>query len=374
MESEEKHFVHLLRVILVCMIVFVQAFLAYSSVGNWFNLTAISSSDSMFMFSNIMVIVAHTFIVAAMFTLTGSFTFNLYSEKGAQYFMRRVVKKYGTAMAVYLILIHPSIFILGHIFRNEQVTFKSIFSDYLPQLSSGPFYFLLAILIFKLGYAVSKRWIRHVNIVSEMRKQMPQLRSAFFVVIVGIFTYFLRIVYPISNYSSLLQIGFLPLYIGMFVSGLLAANNDWVGKLKIDFSIPWVIFSLLCLPILVLSIFYSGEMTEFSGGFTAQSVFVSFWEPMICMAFGFFFAILFFKYFNNKSKKIKYLSDISIGVFLVHPLPIVLLVILLEPIAAPIMVKWLIVSVLSTLVSFLLASLLNRIPMVRQMMDCDVRK
>jgi len=367
MESEKKHFIHLLKVITVCLVIFSQTLIAYSAPENWFCFTPTPIAGWLSMLTNITNIVVHTFLIAVLFAMLGSMSFNLYEENGAVFFMKTTIKKYGTAIIFYLLFVHPVIFLIGSMLKNQSETTLFGFENYMRSLSSGPFPFLITALAFNIGYAVCKKWfVKNIPAIDEVRKQSPQLRSVFFVIIVGVLSFILRIFMPVSNFSALMQTGFLPLYIGMFVSGLIAARNSWIESLKIDFSIPWAIFTLLCLPPLVLSIYYSGGMTEFAGGFTSQSLFISLWEPMSCMAGCFFFSILFFKYFNNKSKKIRKLSNLVLGVILIHPVPIVFFSILIEPISIPTLLKWFITSILSTVVSFMIASVLHKLQIFKK--------
>ena len=80
----------------------------------------------------------------------------------------------------------------------------------------------------------------------------------------------------------------------------------------------------------------------------------------------FFLMTFFFRYFNQPSPRAILLTNLSFLVFFFCPAVIVPLTMFFEPLAMPIFFKWLLTAVLSTVLSYLTAWLLYKIPFIRK--------
>lgn len=362
MESDKYHFMHPLRVTLACVLVFIQAMVIYSVMGGWFEADQTSFEGLPHMATVTIILMMRTTLMAIFATIIGSSAFKLYERYGPISFLWHTIVRIGGLILLFLLVIQPGIYLMVNQFDVESLLSRSMLEFCWQQLNSGPFFFFVVILIFNICYCIYKKWFeRRMQVIIELRQQSAQLRSALFVLGVGVASFVIRIFAPISDFYSLMHVGYIALFVGMYCSGLIAARNSWVTKVSIGFSIPWVSFAVICFPLLVLSIYYSGSWTEVSGRVTSQSLFMSLWEPMASMGGCFFIETLFFRYFNKKNKTAARLSELVLSVIAIHPLPVITGILIMKHFDIPVIVKWLIVSVASIVVSFLLAALIHRI-------------
>lgn len=354
---------HPLRVTLACVVVFIQTMIIYSVMGGWFDAAQATSFVGFpHMAAVIVILIVRTTLLAIFATIIGSSAFKLYERYGPKAFVVHTIVRIGGLIALFLFVIQPCIYLAVNQFDVESLLQRSMIEFCFQQLNSGPFYFFVVMLIFNICYCIYKKWFeRRMQLIIEIRQQSAQLRSALFVLGVGVATFVIRIFAPIYDFYGLMHVGYLALFAGMYISGLVAAKNSWVTKVSISFSIPWVSFAVICLPLLVMAIYYSGSWTEVSGRLTSQSLFMSIWEPMASMGGCFFVETLFFRYLNKKNKTAARLSELVLSVIAIHPLPVITFILLMKPVDIHVLLKWLIVSVLSTIVSFLLAALIHRI-------------
>ena len=352
---------HPLRVTLACLLVFIQTMIIYSIMGGWFEVDRASFEGLPHMASVIMVLILRVTIMTIIATIVGSSAYKLYERYGPITFLKQTFVRIGGLILLFLLVIQPGLYLVINQFDVESLLRRSMLEFCWQQLNSGPFFFFVVILVFNICYCIYKKWFeRRIPFVIEIRQQVAPLRSALFVLGVGIASFVIRIVAPISDFYSLMHTGYIALFVGMYCSGLIAAKNSWVTKVSISFSMPWVMATLLCLPFLVLAIYYSGSWTEVSGRVTAQSILMSFWEPMASMGFCFFLETFFYKFFNKKSKTAERLSELVLCVIAIHPLPVITFIQILKPFDAPDPLKWIIVSIASIVVSFLLAAIIHR--------------
>lgn len=362
LESDKYHFMHPLRVTLACLLVFIQTMIIYSVMGGWFDVSPTSFEGFPHMAMVTVVLMMRTTIIAILATIIGSSAFKLYERYGPIVFMKHTVVRIGGLILLFLLVIQPGIYLVVNQFDVESLLSRSMLEFCWQQLNSGPFFFFVVILIFNICYCIYKKWFeRRMQVIIELRQQSAQLRSALFVLGMGVASFVIRIFAPIYDFYGFMHIGLIALMVGMYCSGLIAAKNSWVTKVSISFSIPWVSFAIICLPILVMAIYYSGSWSEVSGRLTTQSLFMSLWEPMASMGGCFFIETLFFRYLNKKNKTAAKLSELVLSVIAIHPLPVITFILLLKPFDIPVMLKWLIVSIVSVIVSFLLAAVVHRI-------------
>lgn len=353
---------HPLRVTLACLLIFIQTMVIYSIMGGWFEADRTSFEGLPHMASVIMVLILRVTIMTIIATIIGSSAFKLYERYGPVTFLKQTIVRIGGPILLFLLVIQPSLYLVINRFDVESLLRRSMLEFCWQQLNSGPFFFFVVIFIFNICYCIYKKWFeRRMPWIIELRQQAAPLRSALFVLGVGFVSFVIRIVAPISDFYSLIHIGYIALFVGMYCSGLIAAKNSWVTKVSIGFSMPWVMSTLLCLPFLVLAIYYSGSWSEVSGRVTTQSILLSLWEPMASMGFCFFLETLFYKYFNKKSKTAERLSELVLCVIAIHPLPVITFIQILKPFDTAAPLKWLIVSVASIVASFLLAALIHRV-------------
>lgn len=367
--NERYYYIDRLKFFLICLFICHQSLIAYGGVGIWYY----TSSDR---FLGVALITVNTiktinlsFLASLFFLISAMFAYESYKRYGFKDFIKRRVKRLGIPLVLYVLIFHPTIEYL--VASTHGATDKGWFPFVLEQLTTdfsfGPFWFVAALLVFELGFAVFKKCGPNIDgLMSELWQQIAALRTTLFVLGVGLLAFVIRLLSPARATLPGIQWGCYPLYVGMFISGLIAQRNDWIHKLKIGFSLPWLLFAFLCLPTMLFSVHFIKDWSIFTGGLNSQSLFFALWEPMLCVGMNFFLMTFFFRYFNQPSPRAILLTNLSFLVFFFCPAVIVPLTMFFEPLAMPIFFKWLLTSVLSIALSYLIAWLLYKIPFVRK--------
>lgn len=356
------YYIDRLKVFLMCLIIFHQTLIAYGGIGHWYYVSTDRFDGTALIVVNTVKTVNLSFLAAAFFLMSAMLARASYHRWGFREFVRRRVLRLGIPLAVYAFLFHPTVvFFVARMYGMPADWFT--FWCYLMkhEFSLGPMWFIATLLTLELLYAVYERFCPSVEpLMAELWKQTPALRATLFVAIFGIISFIVRLFSPARASQPGIQWGFYPVYIGMFISGLIAQRNDWIHKLKIGFALPWLLFSLLCLPMLLLSVHYIEDWSAFTGGLNMQSLFYALWEPMISCGMCLFLMSVFFRYFNRPNKKAAMLGRLSYTVFCICPAVIVPFTRLFESMAMPVTLKWFFTAVFSIVGCFTAAFLLHK--------------
>ena len=368
--DERYYYIDRLKVFLMCVIVFHQTLIAYGGVGLWYYTSTDSFTGTSLIVVNTIKTVNLSFLASLFFLISAMLAQASYQRWGFRGFVKRRLIRLGIPLVFYAVVFHPTVvYFIARSHGNDAGWLPFVYENLTTHFSLGPMWFVAALLAMELGYAFYKRYCPTIDpLLTELWKQTAALRATMFVAAVGLVNFAVRLVSPAQATQPGIQWGFYPVYVGMFVSGLIAQRNDWIHKLKIGFSLPWVIFGMLCLPLLLLSVHFIKDWSIFTGGFNVQSFFYALWEPMICAGINFFLMSIFFRYFNSQSKISEQLSRLVYIVYFICPAVVVPLTMLFEPVALPVFVKWLLTAILSTVGCFIIAFLLRRISLLLKKM------
>lgn len=167
-----------------------------------------------------------------------------------------------------------------------------------------------------------------------------------------------------------LQLGCFASCVFLFALGCIVWRHRWLERVERAQALPWGCVSLAVLPLLFVAAAPSGGLSgrpvTFDGGRSLPAVVRAFWEPFI--AWGVIAVLLwqFRTHFNPDSDRWQGWADRAYGAFIVHAPVIVALSIGLRAWAAPPLVKFMVVATGGTVLSFMLAGALRRIPGARR--------
>jgi len=360
------YYIDRLKVFLICLIVFHQTLIAYGGIGLWYYTSADSFTGTALIAVNTIKTVNLSFLASLFFLISAMLAHTSYQKWGFREFVKRRLVRLGVPLLVYAVLFHPTVVYFIARSNGMPPGWLSFVREQLTtNFTLGPMWFVATLLAMELGYAIYKKYCPSIDpLLSELWKQTAALRATLFVAALGIINFVVRLASPARAIQPGIQWGFYPVYVGMFISGLIAQRNDWIHKLKIGFSLPWLLFGLLCLPMLLLSVHHIGDWSIFTGGLNTQSLLYALWEPMICAGMNFFLMSVFFRFFNSQSERAVVLSNLVYIVYFICPAVIVPLTKLFEPMALPVFFKWLFTAILSTVICFAVAYLLRKIALL----------
>ena len=226
----------------------------------------------------------------------------------------------------------------------------------------GPMWFLYGLLIFTLLYTL---W-RQITKLSMLKEKIPtdfaipkNQYLLLVAIILGFFTFFIRIISPIDEFPLGFPFAFFPQYLMMFCVGIIAARYQWFEKMSNKHTKFWtgVISITVVLFFLYFFLFLGidADLSILLGGPTLPSLIFSLVDSIICMGMIFVLIRLFYTKFNKQGKLMKNLSDSSFPMYLVHPPIVVAVTLLFAPIPFIPIIKLVIVFPLSVVLCYLVS-------------------
>ena len=185
---------------------------------------------------------------------------------------------------------------------------------------------------------------------------------------VGLAALLIRQFVPVGEEVLDLQLGYFASYVFLFALGCIAERYGWLSEIKRKHALPWLIALAVAIPLLPVALVVGEAIgqTEFATGFSFPAIFYAFWEPVV--AWGIIAGMLwaFHLRFNEPDKRWGGLARQTYGAFIIHPPVIVTIALLLENVAAPALVKFLLLTMLGTVASFAIAWAIRKIPFVKR--------
>jgi hypothetical protein len=321
------------------------------------------------------------FFMGLLFLIAGYFVPPAYDRRGPLLFVRDRTIRLGLPVLFYM-------FVLGPIteyfcskswtstqttsFRNEWI--KHIRNGEFLQ-ENGPLWFCLALLIFSIVYAGcrSLRTIKaHRVTYTQPTTTTPQLIS--FAALMAAVTFVVRLIIPPGTTILNLHIGDFPQYILMFNAGILAARGRRSLAFDESAGIRWLVTVLpvgfvIWLIVLLKGGATSGNSGAYAGGWHWQSASMNAWESFTCVGICYGLLAIFSTRFNTQGPVARFLSDNAFSVYAFHPPIVIMAARLLHGMSWPALPKFIVLTVLSTVASFVLSvAVFRRIPGLRRIL------
>lgn len=186
-------------------------------------------------------------------------------------------------------------------------------------------------------------------------------------------SFLVRSVFPVGRTLDPVgfQLGHFPQYIALFILGLVAAENNWLkkfsykqGKQGVIIAIALIVFGFPL--IYAVKIIYNTPLEWFKGGLHWPALLYAVWEQLTGVSIIIALLGIGKQCWDKSSAFYKKLSRYSFAVYIFHPLVLISLALALRNLEFEPALKLLIVAPLGVIFSFLLASILTRIPFVNK--------
>jgi hypothetical protein len=158
------------------------------------------------------------------------------------------------------------------------------------------------------------------------------------------------------------EIAHLPQYASMFVIGHVAYRGDWLCKMPTRTGMLWLVIGLGCSLAYTLHPF--GQM----GGLSLGQLIRSTWEAFLAVGLCLGLVVLFRDYVAAPGCLMRRAAPNAYGAYLIQMFVIVPMQMALLAVAAPALVKFALVTVISIPVCFLLTGGLRRLPGLREVL------
>lgn len=362
-----------MRVFLTILVVVFHTSIAYGAAGSWI-LEDVDKSEinATIILLTIFTAVCQSFFMGLFFLISSFFISTSYERKGAIRFIKDRLIRLGIPLLIYYFLIGPMTVWFAK-FRNKQTVAEFYNANVwsFQETFFGPTWFLEASIYFALLYVLF-RFI--VKSKPEIKKTIsfPSGKTFFGVAIVtGLIAFVIRLVYPTGEGPLELQLGYFPSYILLFIAGIIAQRHSWLEQIPQRLKNIWKWSAICLIPVMPLGLILTGGLDgniNFNGGLNVQAFIYAMWEPFVCLGIILTLFNWFQLRFNTVNTFTKWLSGNAYTVYLIHPPIIVGWTIAFHGITLPAAIKWIIVSALSVVVCFVVASLIRMLPYAKRVL------
>jgi len=362
-----------LRVFLTILVVVFHTSIAYGASGSWILEDVDKSQINVtIVLLTIFTAVCQSFFMGLFFFISSYFIPKSYDRKGTIRFIRDRLVRLGIPLLIYYFLIGPMTVWFAH-FRSTQTVaeFYNVYVWSFRETFFGPAWFLEASIYFALLYVLF-RFIFKRKPAIKKPITFPSGKTLFGVAIgTGLIAFLVRLVYPTGEGPLELQLGYFPSYILLFIAGMIAQRNNWLEHIPQKLKNKWKWSAICLIPGLPLGLVLTGALDgnmNFSGGLNVQAFLYAMWEPFVCIGIILSLLTWFQLRFNTINNFTKWLSNNAYTVYLIHPPIIVGWTIAFHGIALPAAIKWIIVSTLSVVICFIVASLIRLLPYAKRVL------
>lgn len=359
-----------LKVVLTVLVILHHTLITYGAPGGWYYMqktTLILALLPMTM----MVAVNQAFFMGFFFFLSALFIPSSYDKKGAAKFISDRLVRLGIPLLFYSFILSPFLnFIIYYWAEGHHITYLQFLGGYDNWISFGVLWFVLALLMFTLFYAL----YRAVSDKAVKPVKFPTIAQILlFAAGIGVITLIVRIFFPVGFVITPLgfQPGHFPQYIAMFILGIIASRSKWLdeadyqtGKRMRKIALYVIFVGFLLFIVARGTLGFSPDW--FSSGFHWQQLWYAVWEQLV----GFILVttlLCISKYsWNAYSEFLSKLSRSTFAVYIFHPLLVISLSVAVRNWEIEPVLKLLIVAPLAVILSFLLGLLIVKIPVVNK--------
>ena len=366
--KERENYIDNIRVLLTMLVVSHHAAVTYGAPGGWYYKEDASEATQLSL--TVFVSVNQSFFMGLFFFLSSYFIIPSYERKGAGQFLLDRLKRLGIPLIFYSLILSPLTIYIAIAHQYKTLTFIDYYVNRDHWVETGVLWFTAALLLFTsifvlLQYISNKK---HISI-----SKSPDNRSIFiFAIVLGIISFLVKIIFPIG--WTLPPFGFqlahFPQYIALFSIGIIAHRNQWLSTLSYEQGKIWlcvaVALILIGFPgIYLIKVITHSDLDAFLGGFTIQSFANALWEQLLGVSI--IIALLGMSRYtlNRQGRFAKNLSRSAYAVYIIHPLVLICISILLKDLSIAPLLKFAISGISATAISFIMAVLLVRIPVVK---------
>ena len=378
-----------LRWVMIMLVVSMHAAVTYSHLGSWYYMEDRPVSTAEAALFGTYQATLQSFFMGLLFFIAGYFVPGAYDSKGAGKFIRDRAFRLGLPLLFFVFILQPvAIYCIG-LLHGEDVAPNGFIGLYRWYITSGhwlggtgPLWFCEALLIFCLGYVVFRMLGRpsvssSTNAGSHAPATTPapgKARIWAMIVLIAVLTFLVRFPWPNGTSFYNLQFCYFSQYVAYFIAGTLAFRGSWLDKFTTADGKYWGRVALIggllfWVALLVLGGATKGSLPAYKGGLHWQSLGMVFWEAMTGTAISLYLLVLFRERFNRQGRAARFFSANAFAVYVFHTPILIAISRLVSPVQAPLLLKFLFLTIVSILVSYALCSLLFRkLPLLRRIL------
>jgi glucan biosynthesis protein C len=366
-----------LRTLVIVLVVNMHACVTYSHVGSWY----VNEGPQPLPLDKIAFGFwqghLQSFFMGILFLIAGFFAYGSLARKGPAGFARERLFRLGAPTLFYMLVLHPLIVLginpNGYDFGSKPAVYLHFITGGRFLSATGPMWFAAALLIFCLLFAAVQR-LRPATCGPQGTSPSPPGAGAIWIWGIGLvaLTFVVRTVEPVGQSVLNMQLCYFPQYILAFITGAVAARQGWLAALARSSTARragWMALFLgpLALGFVVVAggILKNAPFEAFAGGWNRRSLGMAAWEQLAGLGLGLGALSFCSGKLNESTPLAKWLSERSFGVYLFHPVVLILITVLMRPLNANPFFKVSLLTGACIVGSFIVSDVARRIPGIR---------
>jgi glucans biosynthesis protein C len=348
-----------LKILLVVGVIALHTAITYGFDGSWYLESYDEMSGAVVDVLTVVLGTGWLFGLGLFFLIAGRLTGPSLDRKGPRRFAQDRLVRLGIPLVAYTLLISPFLEYVDH--RENGAGTEQLWPFVREQVWSfapGPTWFLEALLLFSLGYALWGTLRPEAKAPSRMPLRGRQVAAVAVAISVSSFT--AHLAFPIGSEQFHLQLGMFPQYVILFALGVAASRRGWLDTLRPELErrcgIAGALAALALLVALIAGGFFGGEAAEdrFAGGWHWEAAVFPLAEGVIATCVSLWAIGLFRRRFNDLRPLARRMAPSAYGAFVLHAPVIVVLALAVQPLPMPAELKFVAVLVTGVAGSFAL--------------------
>ena len=360
-----------LRIYLTILVILHHTAISYGGAGDW-TIVDPSVDDISPIFLTLFTAVNQSYFMSAFFLLAGYFTPRSLDKKGPVNFIKDRLIRLGIPLLLYTTIflnINEYLIVVGYLKRPFSLVWT---------YSPAHLWFLQALLILTVIYVI----YRVLADRNPSRKLFQYYQDRFpsntalilSIIIMTILTFVVRLKFPVGSWIGGLQLANFVHYIFSFFVGILAQRGDWFNRLTKRQARQWGILSLIVIPLLLVLMIGGGliedeaNIVKFFGGMHWQAFLYILWETILFIGILVFLLYFFRERFSKAGPLLRWMAGNVYTVYIIHLTLLLGMNVIFLQVNIPTILKFFIVSFITVPLSFLLGSLIRKIPYAKKVL------
>ncbi len=367
-----------LRILLSVLVIVFHLAITYGAEGDWSyeeeGQISMAAAGTMTLF----VAICQAFFMGLFFMIAGYLSPSSYDRKGIGPYLVDRLKRLGIPLVFYQVVIKPPLSYVLWVHEGYRGSFWGFLPPYLANLDSlgdGPLWFVGALLVFSVCYALWRFLARRAPALAQIDSSAPgSVTIALFALVLGLVTFLVRIGYPVGwNLEPVhWQLAHLTQYIALYVVGIVAYRRNWFVGLGDGQGRAWLWVALALAPLFPAMLLaggaLEGDLTPFMGGVHWQALAYSVWEQFMCVAMVVGLLVLFRNRLNHQGWLGRAMSAAAYAAYVLFAPVIVLLALALSGIRLNMALKFVLVSPVAVILCFLAGHYVRKLPLARDIL------